>query len=229
LNERSIHISYKKNYRINLFKAYYDAIIHAAQREKKLVSEMSLLDIGCGRGEFLHYVTQMGMKNIEGVDFDPVCVKMSSQYAKCYRADITELGKYFKDSYWDIVLLSHIIEHLRDPISVIDQIKRISKFIIIAVPNPIRPNVLCYAIKRYEYSNKGHFYCWDRSHFNIFLDKCGLNIISYFTDDILLPKILPFKFIRVTSLGNKLEKKILPKYLPYFSTSLIALCEVKVF
>ena len=127
MNGRSIHISYKQNYRINLFKAYYLAISQAAKEAKKPMSEMKLLDIGCGRGEFLHYMSQKGMQHIEGVDFDPVCVKMSSQHGKCYRVDITEIGKYFKGCYWDIVVLSHVIEHLSNPIAVIDQIKKISK------------------------------------------------------------------------------------------------------
>ena len=95
------------------------------------------------------------------------------------------------------------------------------------MPNPIRPNVLCYAVKRHDYSNKGHYYCWDRSHYKVFLNKCDLDIVGFFIDDVKLPKSLFFNFIRVTLLGEKLEKSILPRYFPFFSTSLITLCKVK--
>jgi len=224
--EGSLHIKYRKNYRYSLFDAYIRAIARAAEKENKSLRDFRILDLGCGRGEFLEYAVANGIALLEGVDFDPVCVEMSSKYAKCYRADITTVDEVLEGKGYDLILASHVIEHLQDPRNTIEMLLPFAKYFIIAVPNPLRPNVIFYAMKRYNYSNLGHYYAWDRSHFAIFIKKCGLEIIDYYVDDVRLPSNRVLNALRRRRMLGGLERTILAKLFPYFSTSLIVLCSM---
>jgi predicted TPR repeat methyltransferase len=222
--EGSVHIKYKKNYRYSLFDAYIRAITRAAQIKNKSLEHFRILDLGCGRGEFLEYAVANGISLLEGVDFDPVCVKMSSEYAPCHLADINRLDEVLDNKHYDLIVASHVLEHLQDPKSTIEKLLPFTKYFIIAVPNPLRPNVIFNAMKRYNYSNLGHYYAWDRSHFTMFIKKCGLEIIDYYVDDVRLPSNRVLNTLRRRNILGALEKNILAKLFPYFATSLIVLC-----
>lgn len=222
--EGSIHIKYKKNYRYSLFDAYIKAITRASEIKNKSLEDFRILDLGCGRGEFLEYAIANGINMIEGLDFDPVCIEMSSVYAKCHLADITAVDKVLEGEVYDLILASHVIEHMRDPQKTIEKLLPFAKYFVIAVPNPLRPNVIFYALKRYNYSNLGHYYAWDRSHFTIFIKRCGLEIVDYYIDDVRLPSNRVLNALRRRGMFGGLERTILAKLFPYFSTSLIVLC-----
>jgi len=220
----SIHIKYKKNYRYSMFDAYMRAIKNAADKAIEPIAEFKVLDLGCGRGEFLEYAIAHGVTMIEGIDFDPVCIEMSSKYARCYLQDIENIEEFLEKRSYDLILFSHVLEHMRDPQSILKKAMPFADYFLIAVPNPLRPNVLYYALKKYNYSNLGHYYSWDRSHFTIFIKKCGLNIIDCYIDDVLFPSIPLIGTMRKLRLITALELRVLPYLFPYFSTSLIFLC-----
>ena len=52
---------------------------------------------------------------IEGIDFDPICVKMSKKYAKCYLGNINDAYILLKNKNFDLILMSHSLEHMSDP------------------------------------------------------------------------------------------------------------------
>ena len=207
-----------------MFDAYIRAIARAAEDEDKSLKDFRIVDLGCGRGEFLEYAVAKGIVFLEGVDFDPVCVKMSSEYAPCYLADINRVNEVLDNKSYDLILASHVIEHLQDPRDTIEMLLPFAKYFIIAVPNPLRPNVIFYAMKRYNYSNLGHYYAWDRSHFTIFINRCGLEIVDYYVDDVRLPSNRVLNALRRRKMLGGLERTVLAKLFPYFSTSLIVLC-----
>jgi SAM-dependent methyltransferase len=222
--EGSIHIKYKKNYRYSLFDAYVRAISQAAEIKRKSLDYFKVLDLGCGRGEFLEYAIANGIAKIEGLDFDPICIEMSSKYARCHQADIARADEVLQGEVYDLILASHVMEHMQDPKAIIQKLLPFAEHFVIAVPNPLRLNVIYCALKKYNYSNLGHYYAWDRSHFTVFVKKCGLKIIDYYVDDVRLPNIKVINALRERKMLEGLERTIFAKLFPYFSTSLIVLC-----
>lgn len=76
-----------------------------------------LLDVGFGNGGFLKHASEMGW-NAEGIDFDPNAVEVAQSRGlnvRCMRADSLE----GESSVYDIITISHVIEHVHDPVALL--------------------------------------------------------------------------------------------------------------
>jgi len=84
-----------------------------------------LLDVGFGNGGFLKLATEMGWQ-AEGIDFDPKAVALAQSRglnARCASAaDLSAQHEQF-----DIITLSHVIEHVPDPIALLEDLYRLLK------------------------------------------------------------------------------------------------------
>ena len=96
----------------------------------------SLLDIGCATGALIFHLRERGWR-VTGVEISP-----SAEYARRERAlDVRGLPleeNHFPSASFDIVLASHLIEHLNDPRSFVREVKRILKNggrLLVTTPN----------------------------------------------------------------------------------------------
>jgi 2-polyprenyl-3-methyl-5-hydroxy-6-metoxy-1,4-benzoquinol methylase len=105
--------------------------------EKILAGKGRLLDVGAGRGETLKIAQERGWV-AEGIEpsesFAAYAEKESG--AKIYAKPLEECG--LTDSYYDVVILSAVLEHLYNPDDVIAEISRVLKpggWLFFDVPN----------------------------------------------------------------------------------------------
>jgi 2-polyprenyl-3-methyl-5-hydroxy-6-metoxy-1,4-benzoquinol methylase len=85
----------------------------------------NLLEIGCGNGAMLKHMEMLGWQT-EGIDFDPAAVeKARSKGMKINLGSLNE--QKYKDNTFDAVILSHVIEHVADPLALLSEIRRILK------------------------------------------------------------------------------------------------------
>lgn len=77
----------------------------------------SVLDFGCGNGDFLRGAKAAGWK-VVGVDFDPKAVTAARASGLDVREGGVELLGSFKGRF-DVVTLSHVVEHVHDPIELL--------------------------------------------------------------------------------------------------------------
>jgi 2-polyprenyl-3-methyl-5-hydroxy-6-metoxy-1,4-benzoquinol methylase len=97
----------------------------------------SLLDIGCGTGEFLGYCKEKGFKCI-GIEPSADARKLAKQNHDLAVFDLNELGAIESDSF-DVITMWHVLEHVHDLKPAIQTVKRILKpggYYLVAVPNP---------------------------------------------------------------------------------------------
>ncbi|MDD4933203.1 MAG: class I SAM-dependent methyltransferase [Methylacidiphilaceae bacterium] len=72
-----------------------------------------LLDVGCGNGEFLRFMRELGWE-VEGIEPDGRAAEQSTKFGLSVRQGGIEDVELQPDSY-DAITLSHVIEHLLDP------------------------------------------------------------------------------------------------------------------
>ncbi|MFH1478575.1 MAG: class I SAM-dependent methyltransferase [Candidatus Omnitrophota bacterium] len=72
-----------------------------------------ILEIGCGAGQFLHYLKLKGYCNLEGVDIGEAQIDFLKKMdiKGCLISSISEFLSGKKEQY-DIIVMNHVIEHL---------------------------------------------------------------------------------------------------------------------
>lgn len=123
---------------------------------------------------------------------------------------------------YDTVVMCHCLEHMRNPPDAIARALKLMKqagYLILAVPNPVRPNVFWGNILKRHYVPKGHVYSWDRSHWINFLEQVlNLKVVEYPTDEV---RFLPKPILRRFRGAERLEW-LVAKQIPWWSFSNMA-------
>jgi 2-polyprenyl-3-methyl-5-hydroxy-6-metoxy-1,4-benzoquinol methylase len=84
-----------------------------------------LLEVGCGSGAMLKGMANLGW-HVEGIDFDPAAVQ------NCRRKELeVHLGTLeefrYPENHFDAITMSHLIEHVYDPLALLQECSRILK------------------------------------------------------------------------------------------------------
>ena len=97
----------------------------------------NLLDIGCATGFFLEEACDLRCR-CWGVELNPFGAKESlKKFPKKIFNGILEKSKY-QNNFFDVITLVDLIEHTKDPLTVIGEVRRIVKkngYILIVTPN----------------------------------------------------------------------------------------------
>ena len=103
----------------------------------KLLKENSkVLDVGCGDGELMKYITENITENVRGLEIS------KSNIQKCIAKGLTVIEgdaekdlKQFPSSSYDFVILSQTLQAFLDPEKVMNELLRVGKKAIVSIPN----------------------------------------------------------------------------------------------
>ncbi len=216
--QRSVHIPYNMKLR-----PYHKVVAERAIR--LLPQNGSVLEIGCGVGITLAIIRKHRPDvKIVAADIDTECLKISServpdlQQVKIHESNsFTEIGRGY-----DMIIASHVVEHLKNPYESMQQFIEMllpGGYLVVAVPNPVRPNIFFGNILKKDYVNRGHVYAWDRSHWINFLERIlKLNVIEYPVDFI---PVFPFSKFTAQPWARNLQMAF-AKLIPWWSFSNMA-------
>lgn len=151
----------------------------------KRLKVSNVLDVGCGEGFLLEKLKKNGIgKNLEGVEFlktaigigkkihPGITIKQGSIYSLPYR-----------NSSFDVVLCTEVLEHLDDPEKAYKEILRVTKkYCLISVPN--EPFFMLADLVRFKNVSRwgndpDHRNHWTYFSFKKFLKKEKVKIIEY--------------------------------------------------
>lgn len=92
---------------------------------KSELGKKRLLDVGCGNGQFLVAVRSAGW-HVTGVDFDQVAVHTAQEQGVDARlGSLAE--QHFPNCSFDVVTMSHMIEHVHNPKALVTECARVLK------------------------------------------------------------------------------------------------------
>lgn len=184
----------------------------------------SVLDAGCGFGEFLELIDA----DIEkvGIDLDEDCLSQARNAVNgnFLKADIGEKLP-FKDESFDLVVAIDVIEHLSSPVNFFKEALRVSKKkAVFVTPNLGRPSRLIAAMLKNEIREvEGHKQGWDYHLFKQILEVCGWKV------DKIITRFIDFPLYRYLpkAIGHFLSYKLFLKLFPLIGSELYAFCRKK--
>jgi 2-polyprenyl-3-methyl-5-hydroxy-6-metoxy-1,4-benzoquinol methylase len=158
-----------------------------------------VLDVGCAGGYLGKRVKDLG-NEVSGIDISYVSIKESEKVLdKAFVVDIQEENFPFEANYFDIVILSEVIEHLFFPEIALEKIKMVLKEngkLIITTPNLlVFSNRIRILFGYFEYTEKGiiipeHIRFFSHDSLVKFLKKNGFKVMR--ENNIIHPKIPEF-------------------------------------
>jgi methionine biosynthesis protein MetW len=96
----------------------------------------SVLDLGCGEGELLHWLSQN--KNVDARGVEISSAKVSRAIARgvsVYQGDIDQGLADYPDHAFDYIILSQTLQEVRHPLKVLREMLRVGRSAIVAFPN----------------------------------------------------------------------------------------------
>jgi 2-polyprenyl-3-methyl-5-hydroxy-6-metoxy-1,4-benzoquinol methylase len=160
---------------------------HAGERGR-------VLDLGTGLGQIARLVRATRPEvELHVADAYEECLERTARATRVdarWRLEEGRLALGALPRDYDVVVLSHVLEHTLDPVGALAEVLSVVRpggVVVAAVPNPARPAVLVSNAFRRHYVNRGHVVAWDRSHWINFLEKIlGLEVVEYASDLVAL-------------------------------------------
>ncbi|HNW91089.1 MAG TPA: class I SAM-dependent methyltransferase [Bacteroidales bacterium] len=105
---------------------------------KLLPEHARILDIGCGNGDFLRYVSLCGDHELYGIERDEEAAKRAKTKTNIHLQTTPLQENDYGENFFDAVTLFHVFEHLAEPRKTLEIISKILKpggILIISFPN----------------------------------------------------------------------------------------------
>jgi len=138
-----------------------------------------LLDIGCGVGANLQVLQGQGW-DVQGIDFSDHAVTIAREKleGRVY-AGTLETAPY-SDGSFDIVLMSHTLEHMLSPVATLARVRQLLQpdgMVVIAVPNAGSLEARVFKRWWFPWELPRHFYHFDKPTLSETLRKAGFRVI----------------------------------------------------
>ncbi len=165
-----------------------------------------LLDIGCGAGKYLQSMRGIGW-NAEGVEFNSGAVQTCRNFGlSVFQGELHEAS--FPDNSFDVVTARHVIEHIPDPGSFVEEIFRILKpggLLILRTPNSRALGRSWFGTNWFANEVPRHLTLFSPENLRILAERAGFQCIQ--TKTFSSPKIILNSWDYLTNNRGKPSKK----------------------
>jgi len=137
-----------------------------------------MLDVGCGAGGNLKTLQDQGWE-LHGVEISEIAVAHARELTNRQIHTGTVESAPFPAGAFDLVLMSHSLEHLPSPIEALRQIHRFLKddgLLVIHVPNVHSLEFKLFGRWWFQLDPPRHFYHFDRASLTAALTKAGFSV-----------------------------------------------------
>lgn len=199
-------------------------VVSARLVAKYLPQRGRVLDIGCGLGQIDCLIKEARPDcRLNIADAYQVCLNIVSGKVEVENSFLLPEDQFNLEIVgvgYDVVVMSHVLEHLLNPVDAIHKalcVINSGGYLVLSVPNPVRPQVIFSNLFKKHYVNRGHVFAWDRSHWINFIENIlDLDVVEYVSDSV---NVFPGLVRRsMPGIVNSIEVW-LAKVLPWFSFS----------
>jgi len=161
---------------------------HQARQRVRLMRKYKtsgrVLEVGCGTGEFLVEAKKAG--------FDPTGVELSKPTADYVRASYGvsvhcgTLEEFRSDKKFDVIALFHVLEHMKDPYTLLEQAIKLANsdaIFLITVPN-IESWSVRFLRRSWGVMYKDHLYYFSKATLSGLLERAGLRCLKSFSYEV---------------------------------------------
>ncbi len=150
-----------------------------------------ILDVGCGNGKFLQRMRELGWTSY-GIEQDHEAVEICSNSFRLNVAHGTLETVSYSGQYFDAITMSHVVEHLVDPIQTLEECRRLIKTTGCIVL--LTPNTGSLGFKRYGEDWRGlepprHLHLFNCRNLEAIIRQAGLSVKSIRTTPRIVPQI----------------------------------------
>lgn len=144
----------------------------------------TLLDIGCGEGTGIAYLTARSGVNAVGLDISAVAVEMARTKGVDARVADVMAPEFAPEGTFDTILISEVLEHVAEPERVITRVRdHVGQRLILTFPNiaylPHRLRLLFGKFPvQWGWHPGEHLRFWSLSDFLWWLDQLGYDVVS---------------------------------------------------
>ena len=176
-----------------------------------------VLDIGCGAGRYLSRLNQFGW-HCEGVEMTKAAVDAAHKAGlSVFHGSLEEAN--FDDESFDIVHASHLIEHVVDPKSFMNEVSRILKpggSCIVRTPNSHAFGLNIFKEKWYANEVPRHLIMYTPSNLKRLCENSGLTMVKMYLNTNVKLALDSWDYV-IGNRGKPSQKKKLYKLLaqPY--------------
>ena len=156
------------------------------------VRKSNLLDVGCGEGLFLEIAKENGW-DVTGTEISGFAAKYGRDNLglNIFEGEVMDAG--FPDKTFDAITMWHVLEHTRNPMTILKEIKRIIKdngVFILAVPNLDNKIMqIVYRIVKGKHlhlfnidDREMHFYHFNKKTITMAMEKSGFKVMGIKAD-----------------------------------------------
>lgn len=145
---------------------------------KKINRPRKVLEVGAGDGSILKFLDKNNFTDeLYALEISPSGVECIKSRKLASLKSVKQFNGYtipFEDDFFDLVVLSHVIEHVEYPRALIREIKRVSKYQVVEIPCDYSGDV---DQKVDHFLSYGHINIYTPPLLKFFLKSEGLKII----------------------------------------------------
>jgi len=216
-----------------------DSIAQLLARAK--VTPVRVLELGCGTGAVISECQRRGLgQHFTAIDFSDEAIgylKASSSGIDCLQADINDPAVEI-EGHFDVVILSHVLEHLEDPLTLLQSLRQRISFTHLIAEVPLE-DLLASRIKaqlRDRMQNPaGHVQFYTPASFHALMAEGGFTILDRRNYASILSNevaefvarkdgLSPARTVAKKLLNNHLPRALGPLWRRYYYANEAVLC-----
>lgn len=192
----------------NLFESVYHLVRSYSLKQKlKLINKQSvsgktLLDVGCGTGDFLQTALKNNW-NVFGVEPNPQARNIANKKTNNVVYDADKISEFKKESF-DVITLWHVLEHLpnlEEQLALYKSLLKKEGTLIIAVPNFKSFDATYYKEFWAAYDAPRHLWHFSRTAISKLVSKNNMKVVK------TLPMMFDAYYVSLLSEGYKSGSK----------------------